>query len=88
MCCGFIDLSIDEFMSIQRQLLLEQIELVKQSKLGQKVMRGALPTSVEDFRTQVPFTTYKDYCPELLEQQEDVLPARAVRWAHTSGKSG
>jgi len=59
-CCGFIDLSIDEFMSIQRQLLLEQIELVKQSKLGQKVMRRALPTSVEEFRTQVPFTTYKD----------------------------
>jgi len=87
-CCGFIDLSMDEFMSIQRQLLLEQIELVKQSKLGQKVMRGALPTSVEEFRTQVPFTTYKDYCPELLEQQEDVLPAKAVRWAHTSGKSG
>ncbi|GAF91866.1 unnamed protein product, partial [marine sediment metagenome] len=56
--------------------------------LGQKVMRGALPTSVEEFRTQVPFTTYKDYCPELLEQQEDVLPAKAVRWAHTSGKSG
>ena len=88
MCCGFIDLSMDEFMSIQRQLLLEQIELVKQSKLGQKVMRGALPTSVEEFRTQGPFTTYEDYCPELLEQQEDVLPAKAVRWAHTSGKSG
>jgi len=79
---------MDEFMGIQRQLLLEQIELVKQSKLGQKVMRGALPTSVEEFRTQIPFTTYKDYCPELLEQQEDVLPAKAVRWAHTSGKSG
>ncbi len=87
-CCGFIDLSMDEFMNIQKQSLLEQIELVKQSKLGQKVMRGALPTSVEEFRTQVPLTTYKDYCPELLEQQEDVLPAKAARWTHTSGKSG
>ena len=72
-CCGFIDLSIDEFMRIQRRLLLEQIELVKKSKLGQKVLRGASPTSVEEFRTQVPFTTYKDYCPELLEQQEQQL---------------
>jgi hypothetical protein len=87
-CCGFIDLNMDEFMSIQKRLLMEQIGFMAKSKLGKKIMRGALPTSVEEFRTQVPFTTYEDYCPELLEQQEDTLPAKAVRWAHTSGKSG
>lgn len=47
-----------------------------------------MPSTIEEFRTQVPFTTYKDYCPELLEQKEQGLPAKPVRWMHTSGKSG
>jgi hypothetical protein len=88
MCCGFIDLSLDEFMNIQKSLLQEQIELLKKCRLGRKVMRGAMPDTVEEFRAQVPLTTYKDYCPELLEQQEEELPAKVARWAHTSGKSG
>jgi len=87
MCCGFIDLSLEQFMAIQRSLLLEQIELLKNCELGRKVMRGAMPTSVEEFREQVPLTTYTDYCPELIERREDVLPAKVVRWVRTSGTS-
>ena len=67
MCCGFIDLSLEQFMTIQKQLLMEQIELLKRCELGRKVMRGAMPESVDEFREQVPLTTYADYCPELLE---------------------
>ncbi|GAI48680.1 unnamed protein product, partial [marine sediment metagenome] len=37
-CCGFIDLSLDDFMNIQRRLLLEQIELLKRCELGRVVM--------------------------------------------------
>jgi len=88
MCCGFIDLNLDQLMAIQRRLLLEQIELLKDCELGRKVMRGAMPETVEEFRKQVPLTTYADYCPELLEQREDILPAKPVFWQHTSGKSG
>ncbi|MBL7209821.1 MAG: GH3 auxin-responsive promoter family protein [Dehalococcoidia bacterium] len=88
MCCGFIDLSLDQFMAIQRRLLLEQIELLKDCELGRKVMRGAMPETVEEFREQVPLTTYADYCPELLEQREDVLPAKPAKWVRTSGRSG
>jgi hypothetical protein len=88
MCCGFIDLSLDEFMNMQSTLLMEQIELLKKCRLGRKVMHGAMPETIEEFRAQVPLTTYQDYCPELLEKQEDVLPAKVARWAHTSGKSG
>lgn len=88
MCCGFLDLSIDQFMNIQKRLLLEQIELLKVSELGRKVMRNAMPQTIEEFREQVPMTTYKDYCPELLEKRTDCLPSKAVHWAHTSGKSG
>ena len=88
MCCGFIDLSLEQFMDIQKRLLLEQIELLKNCELGRKVMRGAMPTTVEEFREQVPLTTYGDYLPELAEKREDVLPAKVARWVRTSGKTG
>lgn len=88
MCCGFLDLNMDQFMAIQKQLLLEQIELLKHSQLGRKIMHGAMPTTVEEFRKLVPITTYRDYCPELIEQREDTLPVKPERWVKTSGKSG
>ena len=86
-CCGFIDLSLDEFMAIQRRLMLEQIELLKNCELGRKVMRGAMPKSVEQFREQAPLTTYADYAPYLPEKREDVLPLPPVLWQRTSGRS-
>jgi hypothetical protein len=88
MCCGFLDLSLEQVMAIQKALLLEQIELLKNCELGRKVMRGATPTTVEEFREQVPLTTYTDYCPELIERREDVLPAKVGRWVRTSGTAG
>jgi hypothetical protein len=87
MGCGFVDLSLEQFMSIQKRLLLEQIELLKNCELGRKLMRGAMPETIEEFREQVPLTTYTDYCPELLERREDVLPVKPVMWMHTSGRS-
>jgi len=88
MCCGFIDLSVEQFMAIQKRLLLEQIELLESCELGGKVMRGARPKTVEEFREQVPLTTYADYLPELAQKREDVLPARVARWVRTSGHTG
>ena len=87
-CCGFIDLSPGDFMNIQRRLLTEQMELLKGCELGRVVMKGANPTNLEEFRQQVPLTTYADYAPYLLEQREDVLPGKPVLWQYTSGKSG
>ena len=87
-CCGFLDLSLEEFMEIQRRLLLEQLEKLRNCELGRRIMRGAEPRTVEEFREQVPLTTYADYCPELLERREDVLPAKVARWVRTSGKTG
>ena len=84
-CCGFVDLSMEEFMAIQRRLLLEQIELLNKCELGNKVMRGAKPRSVEEFREQVPITTYEDYAPDLPEQREDVLPVKPLLWQHSAG---
>ncbi len=87
-CCGFIDLSLDEFMRIQRQLLLEQMELLKKCELGQQVMRGLNPRNVDEFRELVPLTTYDDYEPFLLKRKPNTLPRRPMLWQYTSGKSG
>src|SRR4030067_3434245 len=88
MCCGFLTLNIDEFMEIQKDLLLQQLQLLSGSPFGKKIMRGVSPKTIEEFRSLVPLTTYDDYCPELLEKREDVLPAKPEMWAHSSGRSG
>ncbi len=88
MCCGFLSLNTSDFMAIQERLLLQQLELLNNCPLGEKLMRGAKPRTVQEFREVAPFTTYKDYCPELLEKDENILPARAKEWVHTSGRSG
>lgn len=87
MCCGFLDLNVDQFMAIQRRLLMEQIELLNKSTFGRRIMRGIVPQSVEEFRNRVPLSTYADYCPELRDQREDVLPVKPLFWQHTSGRS-
>jgi len=87
MCCGFIDLSLEQFMAIQKRLLLEQLELLRSCELGRKVMRGAMPETVEEFREQVPLTTYDDYYPELPEYKEEVLPAMPLLWQHSTGRT-
>ncbi len=88
MCCGFISLNLKQFMTIQKRLLLEQIGLLNRCPLGNKIMRGAMPETIEEFREQVPLTTYADYSPELIEKREDILPAKPALWVHTSGRSG
>jgi hypothetical protein len=88
MCCGFLNLSLEQFMAIQKRLLLEQLELLSRCALGRKLMNGARPRTVEEFRERVPLTSYIDYCPELLEKREDILPVKPALWVRTSGKSG
>jgi hypothetical protein len=88
MCCGFLNLSLEQFMTIQNRLLLEQIELLKNSELGRRLMHGAMPETVQEFREQVPLTTYADYLPELVQKNEDVLPTKPAMWVHTVGRIG
>ncbi|MEE9399812.1 MAG: GH3 auxin-responsive promoter family protein [Dehalococcoidales bacterium] len=88
MCCGFISLDLKQFMAIQKRLLSEQIGLLNRCTLGKRIIRGAIPKTVEEFREQVPLTTYADYCPQLSEKREAPLPSEPAFWVHTSGKSG
>lgn len=86
--CGFLDLSMLEFTRTQESLLMEEINLVGASALGQKVMAGARPESVQEFRRMVPLTTYSDYEPYLSNKQEDALTEKPLAWSHTSGRGG
>ncbi len=84
--CGFIDFSIEEFMEIQRHLLLEQLGLLANCELGQRMMGDARPTTVEEFRLKVPLTSYEDYAPYLLKKRGDVLPEKPLLWQRTAGR--
>ena len=50
--CGFLDLSLQEFMEIQEQLLMEQIELVYDSPLAKKFLPKK-PKDISEFRRLV-----------------------------------
>ncbi|MFA5308092.1 MAG: GH3 auxin-responsive promoter family protein [Dehalococcoidales bacterium] len=88
MCCGFLRLDMESFMDIQENLMLQQIELLNKSPLGNKIMRGVKPRTVAEFRQRVPLTSYKDYTPELLDKREDILPEKPLLWGHSAGRSG
>ena len=85
--CGFLDLSLTEFMEIQEQLLMEQIELVYDSPLAKKFMPRK-PKDVSEFRELVPLTTFDDYAAYLSEKNEDVLAVKPYLWTRTSGRGG
>jgi hypothetical protein len=85
--CGFYNLQPHEFMDVQRRLLLEQIHLLHKSQIGQKFLGDTPPASVEEFRANVPLTTYADYEEYFDCQNEDVLPVKPFIWARTSGRT-
>ena len=74
--CGFLDLSMDEYMQIQNRLMEEQIALWSRSALGQRFLKGKQITSIDEFRKVVPLTTYGDYADVLLTKQGSMLPIR------------
>lgn len=86
--CGFLDLSIEEYMQIQERLLAEQIEVYSGCGLGRKILRGEKPNSLEEFRNRVPLTTYEDYAEILLTKSLDQLPGEPVVWLETTWESG
>ncbi len=86
--CGFLDLSIDEFMAAQRSLLEEQLGVWGKSRLVTRLFGGEIPRTFEEFRARAPLTTYEDYADVLLVKNESVLAQETREWIHTSGRSG
>ncbi len=86
--CGFLDLSMSEYMSIQNRLMLEQIELYFNSELGRRIMKERKPTTVNEYRQFVPLTKYEDYADFLLPKVESALPVKPVVWIETTWEGG
>jgi len=86
--CGFLDLSLEQFMTIQEALLMQQLHQVAHCRLGERSIGKKVPTRVDEFRNSVPLTTYEDYLPDLEQGNEDLLPQKPYIWAHTTGTSG
>ena len=85
--CNFLDLSIDEYMTIQRRLMQEQIQLWSPSGIGRKFLDHT-PESIEDFRNAMPLTTYEDYADILLGKKEEMMPMQPVLWLQTTWEGG
>ena len=86
--CGFLDIDIEQFMSIQESLLLQQLSQITNCSLGRRLLGKRTPVSVEEFRHIVPTTTYKDYIPELNPGDETTLSEKPHLWANTTGSGG
>lgn len=86
--CGFLDLSIEEYIKIQNSLLMEQINLLSKCRLGNYLLHGKVPRSVDEFRQMVPLTTYEDYADTLLMRRSEELPSEPLVWLETTWEGG
>ncbi|MCF0141795.1 MAG: GH3 auxin-responsive promoter family protein [Parasporobacterium sp.] len=86
--CSFLDLTMGEYMDMQKRLLAEQIRIFSASELGRSIMKDGVPEDVSDFRKMVPLTTYEDYQMILLGKAEEMLPGKPVVWLETTWESG
>jgi len=82
--CGFLDLDLEQFMSIQESLLQQQLDITILSPLGRKLIGNNVPEDIDNFRRQVRLTEYEDYLPELNSDS----PEEPHVWASTSGADG
>jgi hypothetical protein len=86
--CGFLDLTITEYMFIQRRLMQEQMQLWKNSGLGKLLLGNKNPETIDELREMMPLTTYEDYAETLLSKRVDMLPAEPVTWIQTTWEGG
>ena len=56
--CGYLDMTLAEYMYTQRRLMEEQIRLWSACPLGRQLLAGKHPETLEDFLAQLPLTSY------------------------------
>lgn len=86
--CGFLDLSIEEYMHIQYRLMNEQIQLWSECALGQCLLKGRQIGSIAEFRQDFPLTTYETYADVLLMKKGNMLPEDPIVWIQTTWEGG
>lgn len=86
--CGFLDLSMKEYMALQKRLMEEQISLYANCELGRRILGTDPIESVEEYREKVPLTKYEDYADILLGKRIEALPMPPVIWIETTWEGG
>lgn len=86
--CGFLDLGLDEFKTIQDALLQEQLRILSSSPLWRQIAGRNKITTASELRTLLPITSYEHYDSLLSGRDESVLSEPAVIWAYTTTRSG
>ena len=82
--CGFLDLTMQDYMKIQNRLMEEQIQLWSDCELGKSILKGRRPSGIDEFRRLVPLTTYEDYADMLLQKRSETLPGNPIIWIQTT----
>ena len=49
--CGFLDLTMQDYMKIQNRLMEEQIQLWSDCELGKSILKGRRPSGIDEFRS-------------------------------------
>ena len=86
--CGYLDMTLAEYMYTQRRLMEEQIRLWSACPLGRQLLAGKHPETLEDFLAQLPLTSYADYADTLLARRDDMLCAEPAIWIQTTWEGG
>lgn len=86
--CYFLDLSLDEFMEIQKEELNNQLKLWNDSKLRHHIINNDIEITINNFREIIPLTTYYDYADILLNKDCDALPVKPELWIQTTWEGG
>lgn len=86
--CGFLSMSLSDYMYTQRRLMQEQILRWSASPLGKKLLNGKTPSTIEEFLEQMPLTEYADYADILLARRDDMLCSEPVIWIKTTWEGG
>jgi len=86
--CGFLDMSLAEYMYTQRRLMEEQLALWCASGLGRQLLRGSHPRNLDELRQMLPLTTYADYADVLLAKRTEMLCGEPAVWIQTTWEGG
>lgn len=86
--CGFLDMSLSDYMYTQRRLMEEQIALWSNCPLGRQLLGEERPDSIEAFREIFPLTRYEDYADVLLAKRTEMLCGEPGVWIQTTWEGG
>lgn len=87
--CGFLDMSLSEYMYAQRRLMNEQMRYWCASPLGKKLLAGRQPATIDELREMLDLTNYEDYADVLLARRSDMLPCGEPSiWIQTTWEGG